>query len=347
MSGGGYRRAVAVSGRIFDGDGFVGRSHELRVLAGLAEAAVAGRPWVVWLEGESGSGKTVLVRRAVTALPAGFTAVRVEADEFATDIAFELAGRLGAIHTDGPFSAGMDLLQSWSAAQDSGPVAVVIEDLHWADVGSRQALLAAVKRLDRDRMVIVITSRPGSDQRWDRFRMDTDRCREMRLADFDVEEVAALAAVEGVELTPRQAERLHGHTRGHPLWVRTLLAELSPAQLRAVEGDLPAPRSLASSVTALLSELPSDARALAAAMAVINHRSPLPVVGRVAGLAVPVGPFELLLGTGFVRWDPDVPGLPVEFAHPLYRQAVYGDLSPTRRRDLHRAVAGVLTRPRS
>ena len=156
-------------------------------------------------------------------------------------------------------------------------------------------------------------------------------------------EVAALAAVLGVDLSHRQAARLHGHTQGHPLYVRTLLAELSPAQLRAPDGELPAPRSLASSITARLSDLPADAQNLAAAMAVINQRVTLPVVGRAAGLAAPIGPFELLLNTGFVRWDPNQPGPPVEFAHPLYRQAVYQDLSPTRRRDLHRAVAGVLT----
>ena len=67
------------------------------------------------------------------------------------------------------------------------------------------------------------------------------------------------------------------------------------------------------------------------------------MVARAAGVEAPVGPFEALLGTGFVRWDPGEPGPPVEFAHPLYREAVYQDLSPTRRRDLHRAVAGVLT----
>jgi DNA-binding CsgD family transcriptional regulator len=324
-------------------DGFVGRSRELAVLAELVEEAAEGRPWVVWVEGEAGSGKTALVRHCVAALPAGFTVVKAQADELAIDVPYELAGQLGAVHTDSPFGAGMDVLGVWSAAQDRGPVAVVVEDLHSADVGSCQALLGAVKRLDQDRVVVIITSRPESDEGWARFRMDGDRCRRVVLADFDVEEVVALAAVIGVELTHSQAARLHGHTQGHPLYVRTLLAELSPAQLRAPGGDLPAPRSLASSVTARLSDLPADAQNLAAAMAVINQRVPLPVAGRVAGLAAPIGPFELLLNTGFVRWDPNQPGPPVEYAHPLYRQAVYQDLSPIRRRDLHRAVASVLT----
>ncbi len=70
---------------------------------------------------------------------------------------------------------------------------------------------------------------------------------------------------------------------------------------------------------------------------------PLPVVARVAGISAPVEALESLLTTGFVRWEPSQPGPPVEFSHPLYRLAIYEDLSPTRRRDLHRSAALVLT----
>ena len=157
-----------------------------------------------------------------------------QADELAADIAYELATQLGAVNLDGPFVAGMSLLQAWSTAQDSGPVAVLVEDLHWADSSSSQALLSAVKRLDRDRVLVLITSRGGASVEWERFVVGSERCHRLVLADFTVDEVAALAAAKGVELTHRQAARLHAHTRGHPLYVRTLLSELSASQLRAV-----------------------------------------------------------------------------------------------------------------
>ena len=67
------------------------------------------------------------------------------------------------------------------------------------------------------------------------------------------------------------------------------------------------------------------------------------MVGRVAGIADPLEALEGLQATGFVRYDPGQPGPPIEFSHPLYRLAVYEDLSPTRRRDLHRSAARVLT----
>ena len=101
---------------------------------------------------------------------------------------------------------------------------------------------------------------------------------------------------------PRQAIRLTEHTGGHPLWVHTLLVELSPAELRS-PGELPAPRSLASAVTACLSEVSTSGRALAEALSVINQRVALAVVGRVAGIAQPLEGFESLLAAGLVRWD--------------------------------------------
>jgi hypothetical protein len=97
----------------------------------------------------------------------------------------------------------------------------LVEDLHWADLSSSQALLSAVKRLDRDRVLVLITSRRGASAEWDRFVLGSERCHRLFLADFTVDEVAALAAAKGVELTHRQAPRLHAHTRGHPLYVQT------------------------------------------------------------------------------------------------------------------------------
>lgn len=155
-------------------------------------------------------------------------------------------------------------------------------------------------------------------------------------------DVAELAAAEGVSLSRPAAERLQRHTLGLPLYVRTLLAELTPAQLTAPDGELSAPRSLASTTVARLADLPGEARALAFALAVLNTRTPLAAVAAVAGVERPAAALENLLSTGFVSWDPGDPATPVEFVHPLYRSAVYEDLSPTRRQALHRAAAAVL-----
>jgi ATP/maltotriose-dependent transcriptional regulator MalT len=316
----------------------VGRSAERDAVASAIEEARSGHPRVVWVEGDAGMGKTALVRHVVAHLPAGTQAAHAQADELAAGRPFELARQLGSTSAE-RFAAGMEILEAWSERQDDGPVLVVVEDLHWADSASSKALLSAVQRLDEDRVVVLITTRPGPHDGWERLRSDPERCLIITLAPFDVDEVGLLASSAGINLTPYQAERLRSHTAGHPLYLRTLLGELNPQDLQKASGDLPAPRSLTSAVTARLSEAPESARALVAAMAVINQRAPLTVVARLAGVDSPVEPFEELLGTGFVRWDPREPGSPVEFVHPLYRQAVYDDLSPSRRRDFHRAAA--------
>jgi ATP/maltotriose-dependent transcriptional regulator MalT len=322
---------------------FVGRGSELSVIAAAAKAATTGTPRFVLLEGEAGSGKTALLGQALATLQHDFVVARVCADEVALHVPYEVAAQLGATSRASPFATGQELLDIWSRLQEHGPAVVAIEDIHWADRESALAVTSAIKRLDRDELIVIVTSRPSPGEEWDRLFRDEERGRRLILGSFSVDEVAAVAHLSGVELTHREAERLRRHTDGHPIWVRTLLTELSPADLRATDRDIPAPRSLASAVTARISDLPSPARDLAAALAVVNQRVPLPVVGRIAGIAAPLEALEGLQATGFVRYDADQPGSPIEFSHPLFRLAVYTDLRPTRRRDLHRSAARVLT----
>ena len=127
------RTGQAVEGAEFAEPGFVGRQQELAAIAAAAAAAAESRPWVVWISGEAGSGKTHLLRKALRDLPAGFVIVRAEADELAHDVAFDLVGQLGVGPATAAFPAGLVLLERWSRLQADGPVAVAVEDLHWAD----------------------------------------------------------------------------------------------------------------------------------------------------------------------------------------------------------------------
>ena len=172
---------------------FVGRGAELSVIATSAEAAMTGRPGLVWIEGVAGSGKTTLLRHALAGLPDEFVTVRAYGDELASDIPYQLAAQLGAASRESPFATGQELLDIWSGLQEQGPAAVVIEDVHWADRASALAVMSAVKRLDHDRALVIITSRPSPDEDWDRLVRDEERCHRLALGSFDADEVAALA----------------------------------------------------------------------------------------------------------------------------------------------------------
>jgi len=325
------------------GRDFVGRTEELTAISACVDAATAGSARTVWIEGAAGSGKTALLRRVVDQLPAGFNILRAEADELATDTARAVVAQLAPIVATDGFGAGLELLQTFGAAQDDGPLAVVVEDLHWADVTSRQALLTAARRLRDDRVVMIITSRPqaSADDGWERLVSDPDRSVRLALGPLTVDEVAQLGDEAGVTLTRAAAQRLHRHTEGHPLHVRTLLVELTPAQLNAPDGALPAPRTLASTTIARMADVTGAGQRLASALAVVNHRVALDVVARVASVDQPTAALESLLTTRFVMWAPAEVGTPVEFVHPLYRAAIYDDLSPTRRQELHLAAAAL------
>jgi DNA-binding CsgD family transcriptional regulator len=321
---------------------FVGRQSELDAVASVVELAAHGRSQVVWIEGPAGTGKTALLRRIVANLDARFSVVWGEADELSMDASLSLLTQYAAVEAASAFAAGLQLIEQLGATYHTGAVAIVAEDLHWADVASRGALLTVARRLRHDHVLMLVTARPGTRfDDWDRFVLDPEHCLRIVLAGLDDDDVGELAERHGVTLSPSQAGRLRRHTDGHALHVRTLLQELTPAQLQSTAGDLPAPRTLAAVTLATLGALSPDARALAAGLAVLGVRMPLAVVGSVAGVERPTEALEALLGTGLVRWAPAADGTPVEFTHPLYRTAVYDDLAPGRRRDLHLASAQV------
>jgi tetratricopeptide (TPR) repeat protein len=269
-----------------------------------------------------------------------FTVLRAEADEQAVEVPFDVVGQLAEVEASTPFAAGLELLARWSGAQDARPLVVVVEDLHWADPRSREALCTAGRRLGRDRVLVVVTSRPDpTPDGWERLRGDQRRCKAVAVGALSVDEVAAVCAGGGRALPRWAIERLHRHSRGHALYVRTLLAELDDEQLSRVEGDLPAPRTLASTTVARLAALPADAQALALGLAVLGRPVALALAGRVAGLAHPSAALDRLLESGLVTWRAGEAGSAIGFVHPLYRAAVYADLSATRRQALHRAAA--------
>lgn len=320
---------------------FVGRERELAAVTECIERVGAGDAGVVWIEGPAGSGKSAFVRHLSDALDHRFALEWAEADELSMDASFSLLSQYAPMSSSAsPFGAGLDLIDHLGLSER--PVVLVAEDVHWADSASRGALLTAARRLRHDPVLLVLTSRPDTRlDGWDRFVLDPERCLRVTLDGLRPSDVATLASHHGITLTPDQAARLQRHTGGHALHVRTLLTELTPAQLQTSTDDLPAPRSLAAVTVATLASLPPASRELAAALAVLGTRSPLTVAASVGGVEHPAEALEPLLESQLVRWSPSENRTPIEFDHPLLRKAVYDDLRPARRRALHLAAAEI------
>jgi DNA-binding CsgD family transcriptional regulator/tetratricopeptide (TPR) repeat protein len=339
---------------------FVGRRTELDALGAAMDAARAGRPQIVLVEGEPGIGKTAFVRRFLSSIQE-VVVLQASGEESETTLDYGVldqilsraaresgwsapAGELAQRSAPGSFAAGAELLGMLGAVQDTAPIALVLEDAHWMDSASAGALLFALRRLHGDRVLVLLVSRPGGlahlGPSWSRLLADADRVRPIALAGLSAPEVNELAERLGVgPLTVAAGERLREHTSGHPLYVKALLSELPPEQLNFGDGELPAPHSFAATVMARLAEIGTDAQNLVSAAAIAGPRCPLMLAAPVAGLDDPLAALEEALGAELLARAPGRMPEEITFPHPLIRAAVYDDLSPTRRRALHLACA--------
>ncbi len=143
------------------------------------------------------------------------------------------------------------------------------------------------------------------------------------------------------------AERLREHTAGHPLYLRALVDELpeAVAELR------PRPAAGAALVrrhgARPAGHAHPGARDLAAAAAVAGPRCRADRALAAAGLGGSLEPLDEVLAAGVLVLIPGRLPAEIRFAHPLTRAAIYDDLSPSGRRALHLALAGLTDGPES
>jgi hypothetical protein len=350
-------------------DRFVGRDHELAVVSAAMEAARAGQPRVVWIEGDAGIGKTAFMRRFLTT--AGDALVlEASGEESETTLDYGVVLQLTTIasailsrtaptdHVAGgspanPFAIGADLLAILDALQDVAPVVVIaVDDAHWLDSASASALLFALRRLHGDRVLVLVASRPGGltglGSGWSRMLADEGRARRITLSGLSAPEVNQLAESLGIDhLTLAAGERLRVHTGGHPLYVKALLGELPVDRLNFGDRELPAPHSFAATVLTRLTDVGTDTQNLVAAAAVAGPRCTLGFAAAVAELDDPLPALEEALSVELLTLVSVQLPQEITFPHPLVRAAIYDDLSPTRRAALHLACAKLSPPPAS
>jgi DNA-binding CsgD family transcriptional regulator len=344
--------------------GFVGRRAELDQLVACRDDVEAGRPRLVLIEGAAGFGKTQLLAAFGSAL-AGWQLLTASGDEAEIRLPYGLLARLlaGAApewaagldpagtqrpEVADPFLVGAELVDVFGDLQESGPVALIVDDAPWADPLSLRALTFALRRRQADRVLTVLTLRPEESPRLPPglLRHGQDHGVRMRLEGLSTEEVRELAAVLRCgPLSHRAADRLRAHTGGSPLHLRALLAELPIEELRGTRGRLPAPRSFGPLVLAAMAGCPESARRLLTAAAVLGLRSSLASAAAVAEVEEPLQALEDATRTQLVEARADVDGWIVAFRHPLIRAAVYDDLGPATRSRLHARAATVVREP--
>ncbi|MGH9095523.1 MAG: AAA family ATPase, partial [Acidimicrobiales bacterium] len=334
----------------------MGRVAELRSLALLLELVETGRPQVVVAHGPAGIGKTALVREFLGGHPE-LRVVWASGDESEALLAFGVVDQMWRTSTAGggiapdafrldgvvdPLKMGAELLEAVAVLAADAPVALVVDDAHWADGPSLGAIAFALRRLVAERVLAVIVCRdellgvlPPSLQR----APSGEGSVQLAVGGLGADDLAELAGLMGrTSLGMRAVRRLRDHTGGNPLHARALLEELGPEAFPDLDvGPLPAPAAFAAWVVGRLSRCSLDAQALLAGASVLGIRWRLDAAAALVGVDEPAAALDEVVGAGLVdvgvAWDGP------HFAHPLIRATIYYNMAPGRRASLHAGAA--------
>jgi DNA-binding CsgD family transcriptional regulator len=345
----GRDRAAELRGRL-DERGFLDR---------LIDAVRAGESRALVLSGEAGVGKTALLDYVAGHAP-GCRVVRAIGVQSEMELAFaglqqlckplldhldrlpgpqrealQTAFGLSAGPVPDRFLVGLAVLSLLSDAAEEQPLVCLVDDQHWLDDASAQALGFAARRLEAESVGLVFAARQPSGHVAGLPELVIEGLREDDAR-------ALLDSVLTGPLDARVRDRIVAETRGNPLALLELPRGLTPAELAGgfgFPGAGPISGRVEDSFRRRVQALPDQSRRLLLVAAADPTGDPA-LVWRAAGLLGIPAEAAPATGAGLVEF-----GAWVAFRHPLVRGAVYRSASPVQRQDVHRALAEV-TDPR-
>lgn len=338
-----------------------GRDVERAQLAELLEGAVRGRAGALVVRGEAGVGKSALLEDVIAGL-AGVRVLRTQGLESESPLAFAALHRLlrpilsrldrlpppqaRALRVafgqeEGPavepFLVALATLSMLTDAAENSPVLCLVDDAHWLDAASADALLFAARRVQADRVAVLFAAREA-----DSGTFDPDGVPSLLLTGLDRTAVRALLAERaGAALPDEVCERLQEQTGGNPLALAELPTTLTAAQLHGT-APMPAQLPLTASVERVFLDrcrrLPEQVQTLLL-VAAADDSGQLATVRRAAAvLGVDAQALHEAEQSGLLVTGGDS----VRVRHPLVRSAVYQAAASHERRRVHQAIADAL-----
>ena len=381
----------------------VGRKRELAAIDEHIAGARSGLRALV-LEGEAGIGKTRMLEEtaylATGAEESPYVALDVAADEelrgpfllfrslLGSPKVAAIAREAMALETldrardaIGGRSGGMDDLSpqermlrifdevagAIAAIARENPVALLLDDLQWADEDSIQLIRYMVRTLPSAPLFLLITIRPyeESSSGTSKLIADLDRMRVtqvLRLQRFSVSETAELLKnLLGSPVDDQTLQSLHARSEGVPFFIEELARAYREADaLQLMDGTwtmtrfsgTAVPSSVQSLIERRLAQLPDEPRSLLADAGVLGRRFKLsdlaPVLARMRNedelpewqLAEQL---DKAVSLGLLVEEPHDSEYDYTFSHDQIRASLLADLPRRRQQAIHGVISDLLT----
>ncbi|BEP14508.1 LuxR family transcriptional regulator [Acidothermaceae bacterium B102] len=353
---------------------FVGRAAELAALDAAGHAAIAGSGGLVLVAGETGVGKSRLIAEFVArsqaegvrvlrgsgvellggSLPYGLVLdlLLSAGDASPAELFAKVLGPDHSAGSDSRLDTGADpgiarirllapLLGSLVALTENGPIVLVVEDLHWADPSSLDAITWLINKLPTLPVALVATYRTSDLDREHPLRRmlvaldHHPSVTRLELGPLSRDDVAELAStMAGAQDDAAWVDEVHRRSEGNAFFAEELLRVGPEARLSDSLHDV---------LMSRVHPLGPDARQVVEVMSVMATDASEPLLGTVLGLE----PRQLRAALRTLRDREVVVEAPdrrgYRFRHALLGDAVHDDLLDGERRLWHQAIAAALS----
>ena len=318
----------------------------------LLDAARRGRSFALLVEGPAGIGKSTVLAEAV-ARAGAMEVLRAQGYESEADIPYggllelvapvlELREQLPPAHATAlggalalepasphdRFAVPVAVLGLLGLAAERSPVLVVVDDAHWLDEASLEAILFAARRIDAEGVGVLLAARDGEGE-----RVDAPGIERLVLDGIDEDAARGLLA-DGEPLAPAVAEALVATSGGNPLALRELPSALSEDERAgrvALRTPLPASDEVQAAFAGRLDRLPEDTRRALCVVAAAAGLGATPITQALDDLGLGVPALTAAREAGLLD--------AFALRHPLLTAAAYHGRPSGERRAAHRALA--------
>ena len=240
-----------------------------------------------------------------------------------------------------------------AAQADQFMTVLLLEDWHWSDEGSREALHRLAESVSARRLFVVVTSRPELVDRIERVRTET----RLQLAPLDFD--ASVAIMQDVLRVDRVADalarRLHERTGGNPFFLeetcRTLLEQGSVATQDGegiAAGGVEAlrlPDTVQAVIRTRLDALEKHSLEVLRIASVIGREFTRPLLVEIADRSLDVPRALGRLDTaGLIQHISVAPEVAYRFKHALTHEVTYDSFLDHQRRSWHSVIGRAIER---